>query len=180
MILLDTDHLSVHAFPDSQTYAVLSARMRNARDDFGTTIICLEEQLRGWLAAIKQKHDVDQQVMVYDQLANLWDYYRDWQILRFDARSAEIFKRFRQQRIRIGSQDLKIAAIALTNNALLLSANLRDFRQIPGCCQPICVISAKSPACEWRIGCSHSDVAPSKFQIQIAPILAEQPPRESA
>jgi len=33
--------------------------------------------------------------------------------------------------IRIGSQDLKIAAIAIVNDALLLSANLHDFRQVP-------------------------------------------------
>jgi hypothetical protein len=29
-------------------------------------------------------------------------------------------------------QDLKIAAIALTHDSLLLSANLRDFEQVPG------------------------------------------------
>ena len=28
--------------------------------------------------------------------------------------------------------DLKIACIALVHNALLLSANLRDFQQVPG------------------------------------------------
>jgi tRNA(fMet)-specific endonuclease VapC len=37
-----------------------------------------------------------------------------------------------RQRIRVGSQDLKIASIALVNDALLLTANLRDFRQVPG------------------------------------------------
>jgi tRNA(fMet)-specific endonuclease VapC len=131
MILLDTDHLSVHAFPDSRAYGILSAKIRKAPDEFGT-IVCLEEQLRGWLAAIRRKHDVDQQVPVYDQLGRLWDYFRDWQILRFDAQAAELFKRLRRQNIRIGSQDLKIAAIALAHDALLLSANLRDFRQVPG------------------------------------------------
>jgi tRNA(fMet)-specific endonuclease VapC len=30
--------------------------------------------------------------------------------------------------------DLKIAAIALIHDALLLSANLRDFQQVPGLC----------------------------------------------
>ena len=34
--------------------------------------------------------------------------------------------------LRIGSQDLKIAAIAMTQDALLLSANLRDFQKVPG------------------------------------------------
>lgn len=52
MILLDTDHLTVHAFPESRAYGALSAKIRNASDEFGTTIVCLEEQLRGWLAAI--------------------------------------------------------------------------------------------------------------------------------
>jgi tRNA(fMet)-specific endonuclease VapC len=37
----------------------------------------------------------------------------------------------RAQRIRIGTMDLKIAAIALVHDALLLSANLRDFQQVP-------------------------------------------------
>ncbi|HLN27842.1 MAG TPA: hypothetical protein VK395_08865 [Gemmataceae bacterium] len=34
--------------------------------------------------------------------------------------------------IGMGTMDLKIAAVALVNNALLLSANLRDFRRVPG------------------------------------------------
>ena len=32
----------------------------------------------------------------------------------------------------IGSQDLKIAAIALINDALLSSRNLRDFKKVKG------------------------------------------------
>ena len=34
--------------------------------------------------------------------------------------------------IRIGTTDLKIAAIALTHQGTLLSSNLRDFDQVPG------------------------------------------------
>lgn len=36
-----------------------------------------------------------------------------------------------QRKIRIGTQDLKIAAIPLANDALLQSANLRDFERVP-------------------------------------------------
>ena len=37
----------------------------------------------------------------------------------------------RRQKLRIGSRDLKIAATALVNDALLLSANLTDFERVP-------------------------------------------------
>lgn len=37
----------------------------------------------------------------------------------------------RRQKIRLGTMDLKIAAIALIHDSTLLSANLRDFQQVP-------------------------------------------------
>ena len=39
---------------------------------------------------------------------------------------------YRQQKIRTGSLDLKIASIAVAQNALLLTANTHDFEKIPG------------------------------------------------
>ena len=59
-------------------------------------------------------------------------FFRKWDILPLDSAAADAFEQIRSQKIRIGSQDLKIAAIALTRDALLLSANLRDFRRVPG------------------------------------------------
>ena len=35
------------------------------------------------------------------------------------------------ERIRIGTMDLKIASIALIKDALLLTANLREYSQVP-------------------------------------------------
>lgn len=37
----------------------------------------------------------------------------------------------RRSRIRIGSMDLKIASIALVSDALLVTANGRDFSAVP-------------------------------------------------
>lgn len=132
MILLDSDHLTVLAFSESSKYGSLSAKIRRSEEEFGTTIVCIEEQLRGWLAAIRRKPDVHQQIVYYDRLRKLWATFQDWNVLPFDEAAANRFKEFRKQKIRIGSQDLKIAAIALTHQALLLSANLRDFRMVPG------------------------------------------------
>ena len=53
-------------------------------------------------------------------------------ILPFDEAAARQFDNLRRQKLRIGSRDLKIAATALVNHALLLSANLIDFKRVPG------------------------------------------------
>jgi len=129
---LDTDHLTVWSFPHSESYQSLSAKLRSSHEEIGTTIVCLEEQLRGWLAAVKGKQDVRDQIPVYQRLEQLWQVFGLMKILPFEDDAADLFKKFRKQKIRIGSQDLKIGAIALSSDALLLSANLRDFRQIPG------------------------------------------------
>jgi tRNA(fMet)-specific endonuclease VapC len=57
--------------------------------------------------------------------------YHDVIILDFDERAAEEYKRLSKFRIRIGAMDLKIASIALANNATLLSRNLKDFGKVP-------------------------------------------------
>jgi tRNA(fMet)-specific endonuclease VapC len=131
MILLDTDHLSVVANRRASGYAPLMARLQaSAEMPLATTIVSVEEQCRGWLAKINRTRSIHNQIPAYEQLANLFSFLSDWEIVPLDTRAADEFERLRKQRLRIGTQDLKIAAIALTKDALLLSANLRDFRQV--------------------------------------------------
>jgi len=66
-----------------------------------------------------------------DQLINLVRFFQAWDILRFDENAVQRFDGLRRQRIRIGTQDLKIASITMEHGATLLSANLRDFQQVP-------------------------------------------------
>ena len=53
MIILDTDHLSVLEFPESPHAVRLTEAMEQCGDEgFITMAVSLEEQMRGWLAAI--------------------------------------------------------------------------------------------------------------------------------
>jgi tRNA(fMet)-specific endonuclease VapC len=137
VIILDTDHVNVLQTP-GQAGATLTANMEGSLDrDFATSVVTIEEQMRGWLALIHRYHDVHKQLSAYDRLVKLFAFFSRWKIVGFDEAAADEFKRLRAQRIRIGTMDLKIAAIALVNDALLLSANFSDSRfQI----------------CVWRIG----------------------------
>ena len=46
--------------------------------------------------------------------------------------AANIRAELLHQKIRIGTQDMRIASIALANNATLLTRNRRDFEKVPG------------------------------------------------
>lgn len=87
--------------------------------------------MRGWLALLNRSNDPHKQVSPYAKLNDMVDFFGRWTRLPFDDEAADLFKKLRSQRVRIGTMDLKIAATTLVHGALLLTANLRDFRQVP-------------------------------------------------
>jgi tRNA(fMet)-specific endonuclease VapC len=131
MILLDTDHLSVFLDARDRRNDRLNARMEAVADSVACSIVSIEEAMRGWLALIHRLRDVNQQVTAYSKLQQLFNVLGQWEVLPFDEGAAREFKKLRQQRVRIGAMDLKIAAIAIKNGATLLTANLRDFEKVP-------------------------------------------------
>jgi tRNA(fMet)-specific endonuclease VapC len=133
MIVLDTDHLSEYQYGGSARAVRLKSRMLASADqDFATTMITCEEQIRGRLAGIRQQKTVFDEVFAYAELADVIRFYATWPTLSFEHASALEFDRLKKQKIRIGTMDLKIASIVLTHGATLLSANLRDFQQVTG------------------------------------------------
>jgi hypothetical protein len=87
--------------------------MEAATEQVACTIVSVEEVLRGWLAIIHRLRGVHRQLPAYDRLGQLFTVLSDWEIVPFDKRAADQFTILRRQHIRIGTMDLKIAAIAL-------------------------------------------------------------------
>lgn len=134
MVLLDTDHLSVLTWHDTPAAVTLRERLRShPLDELGTTIINFEEQMRGWMAVLAKARKVKEQIEAYRRLSQQLRLFR-WitLIAEFDEHAAIEFQRLKQEHPRLGAMDLKIAAIALSRNATLLSRNRRDFEQIDG------------------------------------------------
>ena len=131
MFVLDTNHVTELAY-DSARGSRLRRRLREARAEVATSVITLEEELRGWLARINRERTPAAQVPVYEKLIERVMFFSRWSILPLDDESAATFVRLRAQGIRIGTQDLKIAAITLAHEATLLTRNTADFTQVPG------------------------------------------------
>ena len=133
MFILDTDHMSALEWGSGMMGQRLMARLSTlSQSEAATTIIPFEEQMRGWLSVLAQSSSLDEQVAAYRKLKRLLDNYLKIAVLEFDSKAATEFQRLKQSRLRMGTMDLKIAAIALAHQATLLTRNLQDFSHVPG------------------------------------------------
>lgn len=132
MLILDTDHISVLERANSVERARLIHRLNQVgKEAVVATIISYEEQSRGWLAYVVRARSMADQVDAYQKLSRHLETYRGLTVLHFDQQAAKHFERLTSNRIKIGTLDLKIAAITLANDATLLSRNLKDFKRVP-------------------------------------------------
>ncbi len=133
MIILDTDHLTLLAFDTKGAGKRLRDRLETVADDMvATTIITYEEQTRGWLAYQSRQRSVPAMIEACARLARHVAMYRSLRVLDFDQAAAHVFIGLRRAQRRIGTMDLKIAAIAISQGAILLSVNRSDFGLIDG------------------------------------------------
>jgi len=133
MVILDTDHVSLLEWAESPEAQRLGARLEHlTTEKIATTIISFEEQTRGWLTSLAKSRTMAQQIQAYQRLKRHLVNYCRIVVLDFDEAAAAEFQRLRKSRLRVGTMDLKIAAVVLSHNATLLTRNLVDFRHVPG------------------------------------------------
>jgi tRNA(fMet)-specific endonuclease VapC len=132
MYLLDTDHLTVFDRGGLSAQSLLAKMSQIDPDEIATTIISYEEQTRGWLSYIAKANSLDDQVLAYSKLQRHLAKFRAATVIGFDQDSAKEFEKLRRFYPRLGTMDLKIAAISITTNSTLLTRNKSDFEKIKG------------------------------------------------
>ncbi len=132
MIVLDTDHVTVLQRRSEPAATILRTRLHHLPpEEVGTTIITVQEQLRGWSAVIHRATRPEQEVFAYRQLYAVLRFFAAMPVMLFDHAAVARVAQLRAARVRIGTMDLKIAAIALVHDALLLSRNVSHVARIP-------------------------------------------------
>jgi tRNA(fMet)-specific endonuclease VapC len=128
MFILDTDHISLFQRNDPHVSARVLA---TPPQELVTTVITVEEQLRGRLDRVRRARSDEEVLRSYHNLLATSLYFRTITIISFDEQAQTIFKHLRAQGIRIGTQDIRIATIALSRGATLVTRNVQDFIMIP-------------------------------------------------
>ena len=131
MFLFDTDHLSLLQRNDSVNETLEARLSERDETDFWVSIISFHEQILGWHTYLARAKTSDQLVLGYGRFESLLAAFADYQLLSFEESAADVFADLRRQNTRVGTMDLKIAAIAISNGMTLLTRNSVDFERVP-------------------------------------------------
>ena len=130
MLILDTDHLS-ELDRGTALSETLKRRLAATQLPVATTIVSVEEQLRGRLASLARARDARKLIDLYSRLQTVIVDLGNWWISPWTDTSADVYEKLAKSRLGIGTMDLRIASIVLAANATLLSCNLKDFQRVP-------------------------------------------------
>ncbi len=130
LYVLDTD---VAGFVQSHHQRV-TERINSLPDEdtIAVTVVAFGEDLGGWLPSCRRARNGQMRARAYARLQQGLDFYRGMICLPFDDVPAAIFDRLRAHKIRVGTNDLAIAAIVLSVNGILITRNTADFQKVPG------------------------------------------------
>jgi tRNA(fMet)-specific endonuclease VapC len=131
VFILDTDHVSLWL----RDHPLVKAKVSEFDQDVFLTIITVQELFNGWVGRLNNTTDAELMLDRYESLWQTVDFIRQFPVLRFDTDADATYTRvlrenlgLRKKRLR---QDLRIAAIALSRNATIVTRNQKDFGQVP-------------------------------------------------
>ena len=131
MTVLDTDIFSDFRYGRNDVVA----RVQSVpADELALTVVTVVESLKGWLAEIVRATNFTNPsslTVAYAQLQLSLAAVSDYEVLPYTHSAHTIFLAWRTAKVRIGTQDLRIAAICVAHDATLVSRNKRDFDNVP-------------------------------------------------
>ncbi|OCQ97132.1 nucleic acid-binding protein [Nostoc sp. MBR 210] len=126
--VLDTDHVSLlqrgHPVVINKVATVNPA-------EIAITVITVVEQMYGRLDVIKRGKSKQELVTAYALLRETFNRLCQANILDFNEAAFDIYNELLKHKIRVGTQDLRIASIALSLNATVVTRNFKDFQKVP-------------------------------------------------
>jgi tRNA(fMet)-specific endonuclease VapC len=131
--LLDTDHIGILQWRSGPEFSNLTNRLLNVPPQLVfKSVISFQEQVAGWQKYLNKARAPEAVVRAYAMFEQILTDFNRPEVVSFDHAAALKFQELRSARIRIGTLDLRIAAIALTRDYTVLTRNLVDFGKVPG------------------------------------------------
>ena len=130
--ILDTDHISLILRGNLQ---VIDRLETLDSIEWAITIVSVQEIFNGWIVRLNDPRNQHREVELYTFFWESNHFFKQAQILNFDASAQAQYDRLRQGSSTLNKRrlekDLKIASIALVNQATIVTRNQRDFQLVP-------------------------------------------------
>jgi tRNA(fMet)-specific endonuclease VapC len=128
--ILDTDHVSLILSNQHQVTA------KAVQYEVAVTIVTVQELFNGWVGKINDPSRVNDLPKLYAKLSTTVKYLQTVEILDFtpeaDLCLKQLLKSYPPLRKNRLQKDMRIAAIALSLSATVVTRNQRDFEQVIG------------------------------------------------
>jgi tRNA(fMet)-specific endonuclease VapC len=129
--ILDTDHTSLFLAGNKSIITQVAQHSEN----IAITIITVQELFNGWNGKLNDSRQANNLSNLYTKLWKTTEFFKIITILNFDLDAENYYNRLRQNNRNLAKKklekDLRIASIALVQNATVVTRNYKDFSQVP-------------------------------------------------
>jgi tRNA(fMet)-specific endonuclease VapC len=131
LYILDTDHISLFL----GNYPPVRDRVLQTKADCSITVISVQEIFNGWVGQLNRVENEAYKIEIYQRLHLTTQFIQQMSVINYEQAASERY----QQIIKVNpilakrrlEKDMRIAAIALANDAIIVTRNKRDFEQVP-------------------------------------------------
>ncbi|MBH8555350.1 type II toxin-antitoxin system VapC family toxin [Nostocaceae cyanobacterium CENA357] len=131
LYILDTDHVSF-LLQGNQT---VISKVAQVYPHLAITIVTVQEIFNGWVVKINDRAESGNLVNLYTKLWTTQEYFKGVRILNFDTAAYTCYQGLLRENQQLNKKrlqkDLRIAAIAISISAVMVTRNQKDFSQIP-------------------------------------------------
>lgn len=127
--VLDTVTLSDFEQGHPQVMARILAR---PIAEIAITVITVEEQFAGRLSYLRRARATAEVAAAYLKMTNTVRVFTGFHVMTFSEAAILRYHSLLSMKLNVGGMDLKIAAIALEEDATVITRNVRDFERVPG------------------------------------------------
>jgi tRNA(fMet)-specific endonuclease VapC len=127
--ILDTDTFTLYLRNDP---TVVGAVLRHLSDHVAVSVITVQEIWDGWAAVIGRAKTPEQLAAAYGRLTDTLNELRNWPVVSFSVGAVARYSALKKQKLNVGANDMRIAAIAAETGSTVVTHNRRDFQRIPG------------------------------------------------
>jgi tRNA(fMet)-specific endonuclease VapC len=130
--VLDTDHISLVL----RREPLVSLRFRQEISALGITVISVQETYHGWTGKLSKADNEAQKIFTYAKLHATACFFQTIAILNYDQAASDVYQGLIQADPNLAKKrldkDMRIASIALSLGATVVTRNRRDFEGVPG------------------------------------------------